>query len=246
MGSRQDYRQVIYDKYASCFKGSSTRLDVRAARRWGKAYDYYFRKWLPKRKDATILDMGCGAGQLLLFFKQRGYTNLSGVDISPEQVGLARQVTPDIAERDIFEFLEAHSDSFDLITGLDIIEHFHKDEILRFLEGCYAALKPGGRIILQTPNAASPWALLVRYGDLTHEVCLAPSLLMDLLSMIGFEKSAVREACPPSWGYSLSASVRYLIWQGIRVTLMLESIVETGGAGNGVFARVFLATGMKK
>ena len=192
------------------------------------------------------MDLACGAGRLLHFFKQRGYTNLFGVDISPEQVGLAQQVTPEVIEKDILEFLEEQTGSFDLITGLDIIEHFHKNEVLRFLQGCHAALKPGGRIIFQTPNAASPWAMSLRYGDFTHEVCFTPNLLMNLLSMSGFDELAVREVCPPPWGYSFSSSIRYLIWQGIRGVLRLDSIVETGRIGKGVFSRVFLVTGVKE
>lgn len=243
---RQNYRRRIYDRYASSFRGVGREFNAVAAKRWGKSYDYYFRSWLPQRKDAAILDLACGSGQLLYFFKQRGYTNLAGVDVSSEQVELSRQVIPDVVEGDVLDFLEARSNSFDLIAGLDIIEHLHKEEVLRFLEGCYAALKPGGRIILQTPNAASPWAPSVRYGDFTHEVCFTPNLLMKLLSMSGFGELAAREACPPPWGYSFASSIRYLIWQCIRGSLMLYSIVETGGTGNGVFTRVFMVSGVNK
>jgi len=243
---RQNYRRRIYDGYASSFREVGREFNAVAAKRWGKSYDYYFRNWLPQRKDAAILDLACGSGELLYFFKQRGYTNLAGVDISPEQIGIARQVTPDVTEGDVLDFLMEHSNSFDLIAGLDIIEHLRKEEVLIFFERCYGASKPGARIILQTPNAASPWAPSVRYSDFTHEVCFTPNLLMKLLSMSGFDELAAREACPPPWGYSLASSIRCLIWQCIRGSLMLYSIVETGGTGNGVFTRVFMVSGVKK
>lgn len=58
---------------------------------------------------------------------------------------------------------------------------------------CWRALKPGGRLILQTPNADSPWALGVRYGDFTHEICLNPNSAQHLLTVGGSQRVAVRE-----------------------------------------------------
>jgi len=117
-----------------------------------------------------------------------GYLNIQGVGISPEQVRLARQVIPDVAESNVLEWLEAHSSSFDLITALDLIEHFHKLEVLRFLDGCHNALKQGGRLILQTPNADSPWGTVHRYNDFTHEAGLTSNELSRLLALVGFAR----------------------------------------------------------
>ncbi len=87
-----DYRTRMYKEYASYFQDIQQEFDAAVAERAGKVWDYYFRGWLPERKDAFILDKACGNGKLLHFLKQRGYANLIGVDISPEQVQIARQV----------------------------------------------------------------------------------------------------------------------------------------------------------
>jgi len=213
---------------------------------WGRAQRYYLRHWLPEDKDAQIVDLACGGGKLLYFFKRMGYTNITGVDISPEQVKLARQVTPDVEEANVLDWLEAHPASFDLITGFDIVEHFHKDEVLRFLDACHGALKPGGRLILQTPNAESPFGMSIRYGDFTHEVGLNPNALSRLLSLTGFQWIESRETGPIPIGHSIKSSIRYLIWQSIRAGLKLWNLAETGGAGSVVFTRVFLITGEKR
>lgn len=123
-----DYRSKLYGKYASLVQEAPSVFDAKAAQRWGYAYDRLLKGWLPQRKDAAILEVGCGWGRLLYFFKTRGYTNLQGVDISPEQVKIARQVIDNVTERDAIEYLDSHSHSFDLIVGLDIIEHFRKVE----------------------------------------------------------------------------------------------------------------------
>lgn len=246
MTNSQDYRKRLYDVYASLAQGSGREFNVSSASRWGRSYDYYYRGWLPKHKDAVIADLGCGRGNMLYFFKRRGYTNICGVDISPEQTHLARQVSPNVTQGDVLHFLETHPDHFDLITGLDIIEHLHKDEALQLLDISYAALKSGGRLILQTPNADSPFASSMRYGDLTHEISYAPALLTKLLRLSGYEKLSVREACPPPWGYSFTCSVRHLLWRCLRFGLMLYNTVETGGKGSGIYTRVFLTSGIKE
>jgi SAM-dependent methyltransferase len=240
-----DYRTRIYHRYASVIQDSEPFFNAEEAKRWGRAYDYYFRGLLPEKKDAAIVDLGCGSGRLLYFFKERGYTNVTGVDISPEQVQLARQVVPHVFQANIMDFLQSHSKSFDMITGLDIIEHFHKDEVLRFLDLCIQALKEGGRLILQTNNAESPWGTMHRYNDFTHEVCFSTNVLLRLLNLFGFEHVEAREQGPVPWGYSLFSSVRYVVWQVIRLGLMLWNVVETGGPGSGVFTRVFLVSGCK-
>lgn len=245
MTNSQDYRKRLYDVYASHIKGLDRDFNVSSAERWGRSYDYYFRGWLPKQKVAAIADVGCGCGNLLHYFKRQGYTNISGVDISPEQTCLAQQVTPNITQGSALEFLEAHTESFDLITGLDIIEHLRKDEALRLLDSSYAALKPGGRLILQTPNPDSPFASSIRYGDFTHELSFGPVLLTKLMALSGYEELVIRETCPPPWGYSFFASVRHLLWQCLRFGIAFYNTVETGGKGSGVYSRVFLASGIK-
>lgn len=246
MAADSDYRTRIYEHYSAGFQDLKPEFDAAAARRWGRAYRYYFRGWLPAHKDAAVVDLACGGGALLYFFKQHGYSHIAGVDISPDQVQLARQVVPHVQQGNVLEFLEQNRGAFDLITGLDIVEHFHKDEVLRFLDGCYAALKPGGRMILQTPNAETPWAGMHRYNDFTHEVCFNPNALMRLMRLCGFSDTAAREQGPVPWGYSLPSTARFVIWSGIRFMLKVWNLAECGDRGSGVFTRVMLATGVKQ
>jgi SAM-dependent methyltransferase len=142
--SASDYRSRIYERYASRFQSAPPNFDLDAARRWGRAYRHYLRGWLPNDRGACILDVACGGGKLLQFFLDAGFRDVHGVDVSPEQVALSRQVTPNVVRANVLEYLAEQSGRFDLITGLDIVEHFRKDEVLRFLDRCYAALKPGG------------------------------------------------------------------------------------------------------
>ena len=185
--STQDYRARIYARYATRFQDAKAQFDHSASARWGRAYRHYFREWLPLNREARIVDLACGGGKLVHFFKSHGYINTIGVDISPEQVALARQVPAQIELANALEFLEANPNYFDLITALDLVEHFHKPEVLRFLDGCAAALRPGGRLILQTPNADSPWGTTHRYNDFTHEAAFTEYSIGQILGLAGFE-----------------------------------------------------------
>ncbi len=241
-----DYRERIYERYASVFKNRTEQFDQQEAERWGRAYHTYFKGWFPAEKDAAIADLACGHGNLLHFFQSVGYHNLSGVDISKDQVKIAKQIVPEVQENNLLDYLNEHANSFDLLTGLDIIEHLKKDEVLDFLDGCYKALKPGGRLLLQTPNATSPFANIIRYGDFTHEVCFEENVLGQLLKLCGFSQVEAREMGPVWGGYSFKSSIRYILWRCIRMGFRLINTIETGSPGPQVWTRVFLITAIKE
>lgn len=242
--SRTALRKAIYASYGRDWQDAGERFDPASAERWGKAYDWYLRGWLPARRDAAIADLACGQGRLLHWLKRRGYTNLSGVDISPDQVALARQVVPAVDEADLLSWLAERAGQFDLLIGLDIVEHFTRDEALRFLDLRFSALKPGGRLILQTLNADSPFGLSVRYGDVTHEWAYGVDALTRLLRCAGFVAIEAREQGPVPYGYSLASTARFFLWRVLRAGLQLWNLAETG-ARLPVLGRVFLIKGDK-
>lgn len=240
---RQDYRSRIYGAYASRGQRRELGADAEATARRSRYLRRALQGWLPEHRDASIADLGCGAGEVLAAFESFGYTSLTGVDHSPEQVRLAREIAPQVVAGDLFDYLEGREAEFDLITGFDVIEHLRKDEVLACLDACHLALKPGGRLVLQTPNAESPWASAIRYGDFTHEVCFTPGSLEWLLRLCGFAGVEAREAGPRPIG--LLSMGRVLLWRSIRMMLAIWNLAETGSAGSGVYTRVFLMSAVK-
>lgn len=239
------YRERLYANYGKDFQDAPETFDRKAALRWGRARRYHLRRWLPESKSARIVDIASGGGKLLHFFVEQGYQQIEGVDISPDQVALSRQVTPNVTQGNVIEFLEANPSRFDLITAFDIIEHLNKDEAVRFLDAAYVALKPAGRLIVQTPNAGVPWGVQPLYGDFTHETGFNPNALGRLLRVTRFDAIEARECDPPPFGHSLLSSIRFVLWQIIRLVLMAWNLIETGSNGDRVFTRVFLITGIK-
>ena len=167
-----EYRCKIYPKYTSQNVASYLNLSESEYVHWGAATSSYIYGWLPSNKKAQCLDVACGAGHTIHLLKTNGFNDITGIDICPEQVLTSKKIWSNVFEANAIDYLKQHSESFDLITGFDIIEHFTKNELFEFLEGVYGALRPGGILILQTPNADSQFGLTLRYGDITHELIL--------------------------------------------------------------------------
>lgn len=235
------YREELFANYRTV-QALPAKPDLAKADHWGEAYDTYLRGWLPANRDARIVDIACGNGYLLRFLLQRGYHNVQGVDISAEQLAVAKQICEQVELLNGTEFLFKHPAAFDLITSLDLIEHLTKNELLQFLRAAFGALRPGGRLILQTPNCASPLGIAVRYSDFTHEIGLNPNSLAWLMRLTGFQDYEAREQGPVSRG--LKSSVRWLLWRMLRVSFKARDLIETGAA-QGVYTRVFIASATK-
>lgn len=101
------------------------------------------------------LDVGCGSGAVSMLVHDRGF-DVTGVDFDIHALGLARQQVPS----GVF----VHADlpdgplpdgPFELITACEILEHFELDEQHRLLTRLVERIRPGGRLILSTPNTAS-------------------------------------------------------------------------------------------
>jgi len=98
-----------------------------------------------------VLDVGCGDGQILQFMQNLGWT-AEGVDFDPVAVANARQKGLRV-HAGTLKSLAAPANSFEAIIMSHVIEHVHAPgELLR---ECHRLLKPGGRLIVLTPNAAS-------------------------------------------------------------------------------------------
>jgi len=206
-------------------------------------YDVYLRGWLPASKEAAVLDLGCGSGRMLRYFLSRGYANVAGVDLSPEQIAAARAVTPSVYQADALAFLAGHEGEFDVIAAFDFVEHLTKDELFRCLDLCYRALRPGGRIIVHTPNGASPFVGVLRYGDLTHETCYTETSLRWALALCGFTAFEAREAGPVAHG--AASAVRVVLWRLVRGIIRALHYVETGGTMTSIHTRAFVASAVK-
>lgn len=242
-----DYRDRLYAKYASehtgRLYGETSLADIRAK---FPVMQAYFGRWLPAgagQKDARLLDIGCGTGDLIYWLHEKGYAQAEGIDRSPEQVDLAKKLgIKGITETRIEEFLPRHTGSYDLIFARDVLEHFKKDELLPLLDQVHAALKPGGVFVAQTVNAENPLWGRLRHGDLTHETVFTHSSIRQILLAAGFTDIEVAPQRPVVHG-PVSA-VRALLWLLIEMKFHIYLLIETGSA-RGIFTQNLLVRAKK-
>jgi SAM-dependent methyltransferase len=108
-------------------------------------------------RGKRVLDVGCGAGTDLVRFAKGGAL-VSGVDISPSAVALARQnfsqqdLEADLREAD-GEHLPYADGTFDLVFAHGVVQYTPNSRAL--VEECRRVLKPGGDAIFQVYNRIS-------------------------------------------------------------------------------------------
>jgi SAM-dependent methyltransferase len=238
------YKDKLYTRYVSTHNAnlydSETREHIRAQFPiWSSQYG----KFLPKNKDAKIVDLGCASGGLVAWLTEHGYTNAKGVDISPEQIELGKKLgIESITCVGIMEFLKNNEGAFDLIFIRDTLGHFEKEEILDILDGIRTALAPKGKVVIKVPNAESPMTGRLRYGDFTHDTSFTAQTLQQLLAVNGFENIRTSSMRPVSHG--IVSTIRLILWLCIEIILRFYRLVESGTSA-GCFTQNILATGEK-
>jgi 2-polyprenyl-3-methyl-5-hydroxy-6-metoxy-1,4-benzoquinol methylase len=147
---------------------------------------------LPKDKNARILDIGFGEGWFLAACLNLGYSYLCGAEFGIAHKAYVRDWAPDRItlweiRSDIGDFLRDKREQFDFIHMSHVIEHIPKYSLFWVVDALYFALKPGGSILLRTPNMEGPCANSSLYVTLAHEYGFAGSNLASLLDICGFD-----------------------------------------------------------
>ncbi len=140
--------------------------------------------------DGTVLDLGCGTGNLLAWLVNQHNFRIMGVDASASQIEVARQNLPNVPLicADGLEFLRNRHNEFSGIICNDVLEHLPNLELcVDWLEAAYEALCPGGFFFCRVPNASNLFGNYSRYMDLTHERCFTSASLMQLLEVSDFK-----------------------------------------------------------
>ena len=101
------------------------------------------------KQDSRILEIGYGNGELLLAFKDLGYHNLYGCDFSNDATERLTQNGIHIQVANVEQEIPFKKE-FDIILLNNVIEHFL--DPVAVIKNCYSKLKPGGQLILFTPN----------------------------------------------------------------------------------------------
>ena len=192
--------EIQYLRSLGTFDTSAGTLpDVESARRHEEVSARRVRKMLAlldnQPRQARLLDVGCSSGAFLMTARKLG---LEGVGVEPaaEAAATARR-----AGLNVFTgFLEAvrfPAASFDAATLIEVIEHLRDPRSL--LAECRRVLRPGGILLVTTPNASS-WTVHImgaRWGGFSlaamggHISFFNPRSIQMIARRTGFELACI-------------------------------------------------------
>ena len=162
----RDYLSVVYDKRPK------TEYPNLLARELMKRFNL--------NPDMSLLDVGCGQGEMLEAFKTAGL-EVKGLDLAPS--ALDREDSIEISQCDVTCETYPYGDGlFDAVFAKSVIEHVV--DPTNMLAEMKRVLKPGGVLILLTPDFSKLHTVF--YEDPTHVHPYVPKSVQALLMMNDF------------------------------------------------------------
>lgn len=109
----------------------------------------YFDVVKKQIKQPKTVDLGCGDGRFSSFIGE--FTETFGLELSGEAVKQAQTYYPHVSyfQGDALNH-PFETGVFDLVISQEVIEHIEDQEA--YIKVCYELLKPGGYMIMTTPN----------------------------------------------------------------------------------------------
>lgn len=216
-------------------------------------------------KSASLLDVGCGTGEVLAGARDRGWT-VVGVEPEASGAGIASERGLEV-HNSLLEDSGLPRSSYDVVSLFHVLEHV--PDSLALLRSVKRWVRPGGFLAVEVPNFASVqrrrrgchWRHL---RPLEHLVHFEPATLAATLLKAGVEPLAVRSPEylePPSSMDDLldtigrenrfrrlmsifsrvesregETPVRYPTAAGWRILRAVEAVHDRAGAGSVVFS----------
>jgi SAM-dependent methyltransferase len=182
----------LYPEFTDRFRGSTAEVTAKLS-----GYLSDVRRLVGTGEGGGVVDVGSGRGEWLALLREVGIP-ASGVDANPTFVEAGRARGLDLVRADAVAHLQSlPPDSVDLVTAFHLIEHLDVEELLGLLAAARHALRPGGCVLVETPNPSNlRMAACDFYNDPTHRSPLPPALTEYLVSASGFANVEVRPLHP--------------------------------------------------
>jgi len=198
------------------------------ARTMTNAYAYA-RKAARSVPDANaFLDCGCGTGherEATLNWQQGNTTGITytGLEWNPREAAKARARGVNLVESDLNKILPVASESQDCVLAYSVLEHLLMP--CHFLTECRRVLRPGGKLVILTPNISTYFtALLILAGRMPssgpHPDSNSLDKAFELVRVTSLGERDLSEEMPEHRHlvvFSYLALKRYLSESGFRI-----------------------------
>jgi SAM-dependent methyltransferase len=166
------------------------------------------RFYLPFFKGCRrVADIGCGDGDFVELLRENG-SDAFGVDSDPIAIQHLRERNIPVIETDVVSYLKAaEPESLDGVFTAHLIEHLPYQGVYELIHYAYRALKPGGTMVITTPNARALISHVEMFWQhFGHIAFYDPRLLCFFLHRVGFQNETWGENPAPA--YPLSGGAR--------------------------------------
>jgi O-antigen chain-terminating methyltransferase len=149
---------------------------------------------------AEVVDIGCGRGEWLELLGEAGI-KAYGFDLNRIALEENKARGVDAREGDALKAIAAMDDeSLAAVTAFHVAEHLPFVTLANLVEHSLRVLRPGGMLLLETPNPANLLVAAERfYLDPTHRNPLPSELMSYLIESRGFEKIEIVSLHPVAW-----------------------------------------------
>lgn len=183
----------FYHAFESRYRGSRDLIKQRL-----RIYLPFINPFKGIDDNRGAIDLGCGRGEWLELLKEHEF-QAQGVDLDPGMLAASHERGLPAIQRDAIQHLKTLPDQSQyLISGFHFAEHIALDALQTLIIEALRTLKPGGLLILETPN---PENLVVGttdfYLDPTHLRPIPPLLLSFLVEHHGFSRRKVMRLQEP-------------------------------------------------
>lgn len=195
---------------------------------------------IPRKPPGRFLDVGCGAGHLLLLARAAGWDAV-GVDPSAEACARARAQHGLEVKTAVLEEADLPDSAFDIVTLVNVLDQ--APDPVRLLAAARRVLRPAGLLVIRVPNGdfhRAAWGLIRRASPralrrlrplvIFHPICLNARALHGLLARGGF--GGIRIVNSPSSGTDWDAP------RGASGQAALACLAAVAQVGAQVVARV--------
>jgi SAM-dependent methyltransferase len=190
--TRDESLDRLYVDFEGIFRGPREQIRERQ-----KIYLPVLRSAGIEGPGNPVLDLGCGRGEWLEELRQHGI-EARGADTNRAMLEDCRKLGLNVVEGDALQHLASLPDGSEAaITSFHMIEHMSFQNVIMLLDQALRVLRPGGLLILETPN---PGNLAVGastfYLDPTHVRPIPSPLLQFAAEARGFCDSQIMELHP--------------------------------------------------
>lgn len=177
---------MLRDFYAAdCWR--EWQPNTRWRKRWGNRARALWLRLLCG--GGRLLDLGCGQGDLLAAAQEMRLFEAVGIDLSPRRVQYARDRGLEVYLGTL-DSCDLPAESFDVVVMWHVLEYIPQPRHL--LEQIYRLLRPGGHLVVATPNLLHPRlrhkkALFSFLKPPGHLLYWTPKTLAAVLEKAGFQ-----------------------------------------------------------